>query len=368
MSYRTPAAALLSLTLAAGLGAAPSAHAAPTPASADTVAAAATSTGTLSGRIVVAKGERLPAFTSVEVLGVPDGSVSTVDWGNPRLLPDVNSDGTWRLDDVPPGRYVVKVFPFSSLWSIQYLSRTHAVGTGIRAEARQYDVAAGQRISGLDLKLVKAGTIAGRVHVPKGVDATQITVNAHQWQPDNAYAAGGTWEWVGYHTRKPVAADGTYVVPHLEPGRYRVRFTSPDPRAGTVWTGGAAGAQGARDVVVSAGRTLQLDAALPLGTPVPPRPPAKIDMVAKPQLKGVFRVRKTVRVTRGTWDPRGVTVTVRWQSRRGKGAAVKSVARGTTTKLKLTRTLKGRQVRAKVTVTAPGHAKRVVLTGWRRVR
>ncbi len=355
---------VLTLAIAGGVTGAARAEA---PGVETAAAAAQTGTGTLSGRITVPSGGTLPR-TTLEVLGVPAAGGSSLGWGNPRLLVDVAPDGTWRLDDVPPGRYVVKVLPLIHDWAIQYVSRTAGVGSAIRDEARQVDVRAGQRVSGLSIRLVRNGSLAGLVHVPKGTDATTVLVDAHVWQPDPYVPGGGHWEWVGYESRHATARDGAYSVTRLPPGRYRVRFWSLDPKLGSVWSGGAETAQTAADVVVGAGRATVLDAALPTGTPVPPRPlpKAKVRMVGKPVVTGKTKVGRTLKVSRGRWSPSKVTVKFRWQTKRGSKAV--NVRGATKAKLRLTKKFRGKQVRVKVTVSAPGHAPLTRVTAWRRVR
>ena len=372
----------LVLTLAIAGGATGAARA-ETPAVETAAAAASTGTGTVSGRITVPSGATLPRSILIEVLGVPADGGSSLGWGNPRLTAHVEGDGTWQLDDVPAGRYVVKVLPWTHAWATQYVSRTAGVGSQIRDEARQVDVRAGQTVSGLSIRLVRNGTISGRVHVPVGVDATTVLVDAHVWQPDLYLPGGGKWEWVGYVSRHATATDGAYTVTHLPPGRYRVRFWSLDPQLGSVWAGGTETAESAADVVVREGMDTVLDAALPIGTPVPPRPEvpdlpevpllpevpqqpqARVRMLGKPVVTGKAKVGRTLKASRGRWNPSKVTVKFRWQTKRGSKAV--NVRGATKAKLRLTKKFRGKKVRVKVTVSAPGYGTVSRVTRWRKV-
>lgn len=95
-------------------------------------------------------------------------------------------------------------------------------------------------------------------------------------------------------------------------------------------------------------------------------PLGRIDRVKTPKVTGTAKVGRTLKVSQGTWRPGAVKVTYQWQSRKvtKKGAKAVPVAKGTHSKVKLTRAVKGRKVRVKVTVKAPGHRTVTYTTKW----
>lgn len=98
----------------------------------------------------------------------------------------------------------------------------------------------------------------------------------------------------------------------------------------------------------------------------PPKPVAKVLVMAKaPKVSGKAKVGRTLKASKGTWKSSGrakVTVKLQWETKKGTKAV--KVKGATTSKLKLTKKLRKKQIRLKVTVTAPGHMKVVRTTKW----
>jgi hypothetical protein len=79
-------------------------------------------------------------------------------------------------------------------------------------------------------------------------------------------------------------------------------------------------------------------------------------MVARPRIKGVARVARTLKVTRGTWNPTTVSRTIQWlaNGKRIKGA--------TKARLRVTGKLVGKRLSVRVVATAPQRTQLVVTT------
>ncbi|MBE7325811.1 fibronectin type III domain-containing protein [Nocardioides sp. Y6] len=85
-----------------------------------------------------------------------------------------------------------------------------------------------------------------------------------------------------------------------------------------------------------------------------PEPDAKpITMVRAPRIKGQARVGRVLKATRGVWRPGRAKVRYQWFVKRGKRFA--AVKHGDRARLKVTRALKGKRLRVRVTVRAAGH-------------
>ena len=79
-------------------------------------------------------------------------------------------------------------------------------------------------------------------------------------------------------------------------------------------------------------------------------------MVKRPRIKGVAAVARTVRVTRGTWNPTTVSRKIQWlaNGKRIKGA--------TKARLRVTGKLVGKKLSVRVVASAPQPAELVVTT------
>jgi 2-methylcitrate dehydratase PrpD len=97
-----------------------------------------------------------------------------------------------------------------------------------------------------------------------------------------------------------------------------------------------------------------LRAALAGLAPVTDPPKAgKISPAPKPVIKGTAKVGKKLRVAKGAW-PAGTSLKTQWYA---GGKAIKKATKST---LKLTKALKGKKIRVKVTGTLSGHLKTAV--------
>ncbi|MCC2314853.1 MSCRAMM family protein [Cellulomonas xiejunii] len=185
-------------------------------------------TATLSGR-VVAPGGTVPTGTSVMV----DDATASGTYG----YSPVGADGTYQVDGLDPGSYVIRVVPGAgSSWGTTYYPDARGPAT-----ATPVTLAAGQRLDGLDVTLQTSVGITGTVTLPSGTDPSQVRVVATPLDDPRLWvrAAG-------------VAADGTYRVTDVFPGSYTVRVedAGANPPITTRYYLDSPTADGARPVVV----------------------------------------------------------------------------------------------------------------------
>lgn len=346
---------LLTVTTFGALGASPVAAA---DATADPI-------GSVAGQVRVASGA-VP-FTLVELVRMPADPTTQIDayhWVRHDITStEAAADGTWRFDDVPPGDYTVKFMPPASHVTHWY------GGTSDRTRVRSFTVGAdgaGAHVTRVGQVLVPSATVRGRVKFPGGVPVANAFVQVQRWQNAPTFAAGGYWEDAIIPTTHPVASDGTWSIRGLGGDRHRLVFLSPGNDV-VVWRL-VEGQPNWRYVTPAPGQVLVLD-----DTVVPPQPGLKkITRLKAPKITGRAKVGRTLKVSRGTWSPGNVTVKYQWQSRKvtKKGVKVvpitKALKKGTASKVKLTRVLKGRAVRVRITVSKPGHRTVVHTTRWTR--
>lgn len=171
---------------------------------------------------------------------------------------------------------------------------------------------------------LSAPTIAGTPQVGQTLVASPGT-----WTP-----AGASYGYEWLVDGVPAGSGATLPLTEAHLGkRISVRVTAygPDRVAGSVTSTATA--------PVTAQPTVQ---------PAPPAPPTLANTAA-PRIKGKARVGRTLRVTTGTWSPSsGVRFSYQWL------ANGKRIKKATRAKLKVTKALKGKKVRVKVTARLAG--------------
>lgn len=280
----------------------------------------------------------------------------------------VSADGTYRFSGIPGravppgdgyGAYRI-TFVDEKGWFVQ---RGLGQGPGEHWAGVPVGVADGKTHDVGDQQLQLGGQVTGRVRVPAGhVEGTSVEAYAwseqdSRWDPvGNGWASGG--------------GEGDFTIPSLAPGRYRLKATSMVPdEIPEEWYDGAATVEEALDVVVRAGRAttgIDIDLRPPGSGPEPePEPEVRpVRMATAPKLKGVARVGRTLRVTRGAWRPGRVTLARQWfVVRKGRSVPIKGATKA---RLKVTRALRGARVRVRVTATAPGRTAYVHTTARSR--
>lgn len=79
-----------------------------------------------------------------------------------------------------------------------------------------------------------------------------------------------------------------------------------------------------------------------------------------PAVKGQPRVGRVLKVTKGKWSPRKVTLRYQWGVKKGKRFV--ALKHGKKARLKVTRSLRGKRLRVRVIVRAKGHERLVHFT------
>ncbi|GGD08731.1 carboxypeptidase-like regulatory domain-containing protein [Nocardioides daphniae] len=262
----------------------------------------------------------------------------------------VREDGTYTIGRLAAGTYRVLFRD----WTSGNVSTYYGGALDVES-ARDVRVGVEQALTGIDATLVPGGKVKGSVTVPDGVRVTGVSVTAYR-------KVGSEWR---ADVRAGVNADGTYEVKGLASGTYRIGFEHGDDAVVDEFYDNAATVEQAKDVVVADRATVSgIAAALSTTPPTGPKPedpkpqdpapaPKVIKLVKAPKLSGTAKVGKTLKVSKGTWKPGQVTVKYQWFVKQGKRWVV--VKKATRPSLKLTRTMKGKQVRVRLTVSAKGY-------------
>ncbi|MCM0638876.1 MSCRAMM family protein [Cellulomonas wangsupingiae] len=184
-------------------------------------------TATLGGRVVAPDGT-VPTGTVVMVDGTAGGT-----YGGSS----VGADGTYQVDGLDPGSYVIRVVPGAgSVWGPTFYPAARGLAT-----ATPVTVSAGQRLDGLDVTLQTSLGITGTVTLPAGTDPSQVRVVAEPLNDPRLWVRAAD-----------VAADGTYRLADMFPGSYTVHVEAAGgtPPIATRYYPDSATADGALPVVV----------------------------------------------------------------------------------------------------------------------
>jgi hypothetical protein len=220
-------------------------------------AASATSVTVAAGQDVtgidatLAKGASISGTVSVPA-GVTPSQVTVVayfDDGRYAGNAMVTAAGTYRLEALAAGSYKLQ-FSGNSGALAQWYNNASSQET-----AQAVQAAAGQDISGINATLVKGASISGKVIVPAGTDASQISVSAYRDGQTPTYVASAQ-----------VATNGTYRLVGLEAGTYKIGFSGYNTDALPRWYKGSETLESATPVAVTAGQDVSgIDATLPKG-------------------------------------------------------------------------------------------------------
>jgi protocatechuate 3,4-dioxygenase beta subunit len=152
--------------------------------------------------------------------------------GNPFQGVSINADGSYHVDDLTPGAYVVRCW----VGSTQDLMRE----LGPQFATLQADVSVrGDEVSKLDLTAMRpqVGTVAGSV-LHNNAPATGFQVDLTR-QDDNGAGNGGgrggrgAWGGFGRTFQSAVAASGNFTIANVPNGTYRLRVQN-NRRSGTL--------------------------------------------------------------------------------------------------------------------------------------
>jgi hypothetical protein len=197
-----------------------------------------------------------------------------------------------------------------------------------------------------------------------GAEVTAYALQGAEWTPVTTVTAG---------------ADGSYDVGGLSGGAHTLGFRDPVSGVSEYWNDHTAIADADTVTVPS---TSRYDAVLatplpptttptPTPTPTPttapthvapvvvapvPTAPAAVLAVKLPRIKGLAAVGERLKVTKGTWNPTGVTLKVQWL------ANGKKIKKATKMRLRLTDKLAGKRISVRVVASAAGRTPATVTT------
>jgi hypothetical protein len=167
---------------------------------------------------------------------VPNVQISFApEKGLPRIA-TTDRDGRFSVNELPPGRYVIS------------LKRSGFVRPRRSAGPMNLSIAAGERIKGLNFKMIRAGVISGRITDENRQALRGVSVEAFRYagkEPGTPQVAGG-----GGRTDDR----GEYRIANVEPGEYYVRVErDPDDDFSTTYYPGVVSSAKALRVPVTAG-------------------------------------------------------------------------------------------------------------------
>lgn len=324
--------------------------------------------GSISGVVNVPTGHEGEDVEITALVQEQDGRWRSFDAGT-----IARAGEPYRLSGLATGRYRLR---FAPAQGSSVLAASHWPAAPQVREARDVYVVEGQDVSGKDGELVVGGVVEGRVDPSMGIEpgSTQVELRL-----DVSSEVDGTPIWDQGVASVDFEEDGRYRLVGVPEGNYRLAVVALKdvievfhPAARTI--------EASAEVVVAHGWvTAGVDVARPPAEAAEPNPepnpepspepspepnPKVITMRKAPKVSGKPRVGRTVKVTRGTWKPRKVTVKFQWQMKKGKKAV--AVPKGKKAKLKLTKKLRKKRVRVRVTVTAKGRQPVVFTSRWLR--
>ena len=122
-------------------------------------------------------------------------------------------DGTYALGGLAPGTYRVEFFEMSRMYASEFFDTKP-----LFSKATPVTVAAGSTVGNIDATLDAGGQISGTVTAAVGgAPIADVWTVAYR-------KVGDTWEW---YSETLTQSDGTYAIPGLATGTYRVGFFDP---------------------------------------------------------------------------------------------------------------------------------------------
>lgn len=325
------------------------------------------STTLLAGPAEAAPPSRIKGVVTADGVPLPNVEVTTWAvvagaWVN--MDSDVTGlDGKYNVGKLDDGTYRVR---FDDL--------TGAYATEFHLDASRIEDAEDvQLIDGNGMRTLPDPDLESAAHVlgtvtggdGKALSGAEVT----------AYVVQGA-AWASFRTVL-TGADGTYDLGGLPGGDYTLGFRDPVSGVSEYWNDKEAlSSAGTVTVPTSERHDAQLATPVaapdPVPTPVPTPVPAAdspttaaaptaapiaaVTVLKKPRIKGHAKVGQRLRVTTGTWNPGKVRRTIQWFA---DGKRIKSATKN---RLRLTGTLKGKRISARVIAAAPGRTPLKVTT------
>lgn len=329
---------------------------------------ATTSTTLLAGPAEAAPPSRIKGVVTAD--GVPLPNVEVTTWALVAgawvsMDSDVTGlDGKYNVGKLDDGAYRVRFDDLTGAYATEF----HLDASRIE-DAEDVQLVDGSGMRTLpDPDLQSAAHVLGTVTGGDGkaISGAEVT----------AYVVQGA-AWASFRTVL-TGADGTYDLGGLPGGDYTLGFRDPVSGVTEYWNDKEAlGDAGTVTVPTSERHDAQLATPIaapdpdPVPVPVPTpvtatdspttaapttAPTAGVTVLKKPRIRGYAKVGQRLRVTTGTWNPGKVRRTIKWfaDGKRIKGA--------TKNRLRLTGTLKGKRISARVTASAPGRTSLKVTT------
>jgi len=185
---------------------------------------------TISGKITA------PAGVNLSEVTVNARTASNNLWAGSA---PAEPDGTYTIAGLPAGSYKLNFNGYGSGALDQWYNNAASFET-----ATPVTLAAGQDLAGVNAALLKAATISGKISAPVGVNLDQVAVLAY---PSNSNS------WTGYGE---VAADGSYKIPDLPSGNYKLEFRGYGSGALDQWYNNKATFDTATPVALAVGQDL----------------------------------------------------------------------------------------------------------------
>ena len=277
----------------------------------------------LHGTVTDDRGEPIEGALVSETWYPTDDSMT---WGEPTLTA---ADGSFEIGPLSSGEHTLR---FSDAWSNRYATEWWD-DAPTAAAATRLQVVRGESINGLDAVLADLAHISGRVTGDDRSSASGAKVRVFKVTGSHNYTEVGTG------TR--LAAGGRYEVA-LQPGTYRVAFDAAPGHYSTEYWNNARSVDTAHDVVITGTTSVTgLDASLSLAPPV--------QLTRRPRISGSVRVGARLTIGHGAWDVASLRFSYQW---RADGSIIPGA---TGRQLLLTPSLRGKQIRVRVTAPATAH-------------
>ena len=222
---------------------------------------------------------------------------------------DIAGGGFWhehRTD--ADGRYTILVQPgtYRVKFAKPYydFATTHWPSANSVAEGENVVVAPGQSVTGIDARLVPGARIQGTVRRERTLDPLRVEIAIYQQTSEG-------WVETRIETSKYLSDSfGRFDLAGLAPGTYRIGFEPFGSDHVPEFWNDASSLEGAQDIVVPEGAVVTGKDALIADRY--PAYPIRVVNQTRPRIKGVARVGRTLRVTKGAWVPATVRLRYQW--------------------------------------------------------
>ncbi|RYD50104.1 MAG: hypothetical protein EOP85_00255 [Verrucomicrobiaceae bacterium] len=195
--------------------------------------------GTITGKVTGPNGTT--GLANIEVRGYL-WDEDEDEWGDEGTQVLTNASGNYTLQ-LSPGEYIIGFRDPAGNFTEEFHDDEWSFWN-----ARSFDVASGQTVTGKDASLATAARISGTVTASGGAPVAGVVVHSYSWDDGEEY-------WV----RGPstlTASNGTYNLGGLIPGSHRIQFEHPDGAYFSSFHGGSIHVDEATSVSASAGATV----------------------------------------------------------------------------------------------------------------